>query len=128
MKFPHKHQWYIQYDLPGGLRVRVCHKCDKPQSRMFNYFTKEWEWIDGNFIIDNLRHIYVLAGNFEEFLEAKEALINHLPANVDQRIVYVNCSEVLFGVTRPFILFWGTWYKNGILEDPQMTHILNNRI
>ena len=130
MRLLHRHRWLIKYNLPGDLMVRVCIKkgCNAVQSHMFNYDYARpgFEWVNGNFITDDARPIYILAGNYEEFLVAKQTLTNRVPPMYGEQIVYVRDWADILG-QMPTILFFGTWYTNGILEDPRINMILNKR-
>jgi len=131
MNLFHRHRWLIRYNLPGGHQVRICTTkgCPAVQSHMFNFNRCEWHWIDGNYITDSLRPVYVLAGNYEEFLEAKQILEGMEPPHVGHfNIVFVNGYEAFDrSDPMPTVVFYGTWYTNGILEDPRLTEILNHR-
>lgn len=124
----HKHKWLIVYNLPGDLMVRICikPKCPTTQSHMFNYTKNAWEWIDGNFITDGLRPIYILAGNYEEFIDARHILLQREPPIGFNNIKFIGCAKDVTEMY-PTVIFYGTWYKNGILEDPEITQILNHR-
>ena len=127
MNLFHKHKWLIRYNLPGGFMVATCQKCPASKSHMFNYSRNKWEWIDGNFITDSMRPVYVLAGNYEEFLEAKSILIEKWQNGLYD-IKFVQGWETFnHSDTMPTVIFYGTWYTNGILEDPRLTEILNHR-
>jgi hypothetical protein len=127
----HIHRWIVRYNLPGGYMVRICTKkgCRAMQSHMFDFFRCGWYWIDGNFVTDSMRPVYVIAGNHEEFLEAKQILEGIEPPHIG----YFNVKFVRgwedFDRTEPMptVIFYGTWYTNGILEDPRLTEILNHR-
>lgn len=122
----HKHEWHLIYSMPGGRDVRQC-RCGLQESRVFDYQDQEYMWIKGNIWVDD-RPIFILAGNWAEFAEARQILMTNSqhPVNTD-KLKYISSTDVLQGIINPTIVFWGRWWENGILEDPRMTFLLNNR-
>lgn len=123
----HKHLWQIKYDLPGGQALRECNTCPIQESRLFDYSLKSWKWFDGNLVVDE-RPVYILAGNFEEFIIARAHLYHREPPIPLDKIRYIrNYDSIIEGLPNPTIIFFGTWYASGILEDDRFTHVLNHR-
>jgi len=121
----HKHKWQIFFRNRLG-RVQYCAGCNEYQTCMYDYVTCAWVSLPGNLLASAFRDlpIFVLAGNQEQFIEARRKLMefNYQSAQIRN----LNSLDLLEGQVMPTVILYGSWYeRDDLVQDPRLTNVLN---
>lgn len=98
-------------------------------SRLFDHDKKEWVWVEGNFIIDLRRPLYILAESLDEFIKARDLLLE--ATNMDRMSIHFLQSAEMLTRTGPAIqiFLYGAWWEcEDVVHSPAFTKLLNEKI
>jgi hypothetical protein len=125
IKWPHKHRWAKIFSSRWGT-VEKCIDCPEYQTTMFDYSTRSFRSVPGNFLAAQKSDmLFIICGSQLEFQNAQRILRLGNPDLKEDQIRYLTSIGILGKYKNPTIFFYGTWWENSICQDPEFTRIIN---
>lgn len=118
----HKHQWdeVIYIHQNEHQIVQYCDQCGEARSFIRDVRTNKECWIPYD-IWGRSDVVYVVCDDPLQF----EAIKKVHQQEGGQHLYRLTDINVLYGHTKPIILFAGRWWEQEIVQDPRFTHFLN---
>lgn len=117
----------IIFDVSDA-KLYMCERCGTKYSRLFDYDSGFWKYVEGNFIVPGDLIIVIFSGTDEEFEEARNK-ISKISGLDKSRIINLTEDNVMLVADKRTLLYvTGTYYeKDYLLMNPNVIHLINSR-